>query len=102
MLEKRKSSRCNLNKKAVMKKEGSPAEEVTVLDISMGGMRVLLDNPVEAGSKVSGEFKIVPYLGNFFVQGEVVWNRPAVDEKGRQCGWAVGAKFTKVSTIPIE
>lgn len=102
MQEKRKFSRCRIKEKALIKKEDNREVEGFVLDVSMGGMRVLLDKPIKIGSKLSGQFKIVHYLGPFFVQGEVVWSKSTTDSKGNPCGYAIGAKFTKVSTIPFE
>lgn len=102
MLEKRKFSRCRIKEKALIKKEDNREVEGFVLDVSMGGMRVLLDKPIKIGSKLSGQFKVVPYLGQFFVQGEVIWSKPMADDKGNPGGYGVGAKFTKVSTVPFE
>jgi hypothetical protein len=102
MPEKRKFSRCPIKEKAEIEKEGSSQTQGEVFDVSIGGMGILLDKEIKPGSKLSGQFKIVPYLDPFFVQGEVVWMKPYLDAQGGLTGYAVGVKFTKVNTIPFE
>lgn len=83
-----------------MQKEEGRQEEVMLLDISPGGMRVLLNDDINVGSSISGQFKIIPDGGPFYVQGEVIWVRPVVD-KIKHSSFEVGIKFTKVSTISL-
>lgn len=98
MRERRKSTRLKSQDKARLEKESKP-EEGQLLNISLGGMCILLDNDIKVGSPVSGEFKIIPgSSGTFYVHGEVVWVKPAEDKKTRR-SFEVGIKFYKVSTV---
>lgn len=100
MREKRKFSRLKSQDKAFLK-EKDRAEEGKLLDISPGGMRILLSNNIKVGSAISGEFKIIPKSGGtFYVQGEVVWAKQA-SEKSSPDSFEVGIKFRKVSTVPF-
>jgi len=99
MQEKRKFNRCKMEQKARISTDVSQDKKGLLVDISTGGMRILLDSQVKIGSQLSGQFKIVPYLGPFYVKGLVVWTRPTKDTPTPR--WEVGVKFTKVSTIPI-
>ena len=76
--------------------ESNGEERGMLLDVSVGGMRILLNRKVELGSQLSGEFKIIPHLGPFYVWGVVAWTKA---EKGSNL-WEVGVKFTKINTIP--
>lgn len=99
MEERRKFRRTSAKEKALL--HGREAKhEGSLLDISSGGMRILSDNHIEVGSSVSGQFKIMPHMGNFYVSGEVVWEKPA--KEPHHNGYEVGIRFSKVSTIPIH
>jgi Tfp pilus assembly protein PilZ len=100
MLEKRRFSRLQAKEKVFWRKEEDLQQEVLLLDVSPGGMRILLNDKINLGSRISGQFEIIPNLGHFYVQGEVIWVKPAVD-KTKHTGFEVGIKFTRVSTIPI-
>lgn len=102
MQDKRKYKRCQIKEKAWIDEEGALNNEASVFDVSMGGVRVLLDKKIDVGSKLSGRFKIVPYMGEFFVKGEVVWSKAVADDTGNTTGYAVGITFNKVNTIPFE
>ncbi|MBU0503941.1 MAG: PilZ domain-containing protein [Candidatus Omnitrophota bacterium] len=91
MKEKRKFNRINKKDDAFYHKGDGKKEKCIVLDISAGGMKVALDNKLEPGNSIFGQFQILPGLGHFYICGEVVW------VKGRE----VGVKFNKVSTIPL-
>lgn len=95
MDNKRKFNRWNLpEEKAYINLEGKK-EEIQILDISIGGMRAVTTSPVDKNQMVTGEFKILPNIGSFFVRGKVVW----VARKDNN--FETGIEFDKVSTIPI-
>lgn len=98
MQERRRFNRCRLEQKAKILTEDSREEKGTLLDVSVGGMRVLLNKKVELGSRLSGQFKIIPHLGPFYVQGVVAWVKPVKEQDAQR--WEIGVKFTKVNTIP--
>ena len=100
MQEKRKFNRCKLDQKSKLSTEANPDEQGLLVDVSAGGMKILLNHDVKLGSKLSGQFKISPHLGPFYIAGVVVWKKRA--ESGLASGWEVGIKFTKVNTIPFE
>lgn len=100
MVEKRRFSRLQAKEKVFLQKEQGRQEEVMLLDVSPGGMRVLLNDKINVGSRILGQFKIIPEGGPFYVQGEVVWVKPTIDMT-KQPGFEVGIKFNKVSTIPL-
>jgi len=85
-----------LEQEAKVSMESNGEERGMLLDVSVGGMRILLNRKVELGSQLSGEFKIIPHLGPFYVWGVVAWTKA---EKGSNL-WEVGVKFTKINTIP--
>lgn len=95
MEERRKFERLPKEReKAVISFSGS-REEAEVLDISTGGMKVFFSRPVEVGSVISGEFRVTPDIGPFYVKGRI--NR-VVQKDDR---WEVAVEFEKVSTYPI-
>ena len=69
--------------------------DVKVVDISAGGMKLALRNPVTVGTMVSGECKILPNGGPFFISGKVTRSY----EKDGGCEAVIS--FDKVSTIPL-
>ncbi|OQX80780.1 MAG: hypothetical protein B6D56_04130 [Candidatus Omnitrophica bacterium 4484_70.1] len=69
-------------------------EEVNLLDVSTGGMKISSSNPVEVGSIIYSKFKVLPNLPPFFVRGKVV----RLQEKGGS--WEIAVEFEKVSTLP--
>ena len=71
-------------------------EEGKIVDISAGGMKINLSRPVEIGSIVSGEFKILSTISPFFVRGKV---SRVIEKEGM---WEVAVEFEKVSTLPLE
>ena len=100
MVEKRRFGRLPAKEKVFLRKEEDLQQKVLLLDVSLGGMRILLDNKIDVGSPISGQFEIIPNLGHFYIQGEVIWVKPTVDNP-KHSGFEVGIKFTKVSTIPF-
>jgi c-di-GMP-binding flagellar brake protein YcgR len=99
MREKRKFSRWQTKKETYFKPRES-SQGNTLLDISPGGMRIVLDNKVVVGSHISGEFRITEGQGPFYIRGEIVWVKPAVDQANRAC-YIVGIKFKRIRTKPI-
>lgn len=100
MEERRKFRRSDAKEKALLHGKETKHESSLLIDISSGGMRILSDNHIKIGSSVSGQFKIMPHMGNFYVSGEVVWAKPT--KEPHHNAYEVGIKFTKISTIPIH
>lgn len=100
MEEKRKFRRTPTKEKAFLQnKEQNRQQESHLMDVSSGGMRVLSDINIKVGSPLSGQFKIMPASGNFYVTGEVIWVKPKTDDPQRPA-YEIGIKFHKVNTIP--
>ncbi|MFH1767834.1 MAG: PilZ domain-containing protein [Candidatus Omnitrophota bacterium] len=96
MEEKRRFSRWGLDSsdKAYVDLEGR-REEVQIIDISIKGMKVIANRPIGKDKEVTGEFKILPNIGSFFVKGKSVW---AVQKDNL---FESGIEFEKVSTLPL-
>ena len=69
--------------------------EVDVLDMSAGGMRILCSKPLEVGTVVYAELRIIPQIKPFFVMGRVTRST------ARDNVYDVAIKFDKVSTIKL-
>ncbi len=98
MEERRKFNRWYLEEKekaVISLADTENKEEVEVVDISAGGMRFFSSRPVEIGTTVYGEFKVLPNLGPYFIKGRV--NRV---EKRKEDAWEIAIQFEKVRTIP--
>ena len=95
MLEKRKTNRLPHQERTFIERE-TGKKEITLLDISMGGMRAQLDEELQTGSTMTLQVKILPNAGAFYVRGEVTWVKPSAPGH-----FETGIKFTKVSTIPF-
>ena len=95
MQERRKAGRLPHKEKTFIERE-SGIKEITLLDISMGGMRAQLDEELKTGSSMTLQVKILPHAGAFYVRGEVTWVKPSAPGH-----FETGIKFTKVSTIPF-
>lgn len=96
MEERRRFARLQTKEKALLNKTAAESTEGAILDISPGGMKIVLQSAAEIGTPISGQFKILPELGPFYVKGEVIWT------KAREYGaFDVGIKFNQVSTIPF-
>ena len=65
-----------------------------ILDMSAGGMRVSAHDPVEVGSIIYSEFKVLNAA--YYAKGVV--NRLNQDHDD----WEVAISFEKVSTIPLH
>lgn len=101
MDERRKYRRSPAKEKAFLKSRENNPHEGSLMDVSSGGMRISSDSNIKVGTTLTGKFKIMPDLGNFYVNGEVVWVKP-LGEEAHQAGYEVGIRFSKVSTIPVE
>lgn len=99
MEERRKFRRTGAKEKALLG-AAQIRHEGSLLDISSGGMRILSENQIAIGTQVSGQFKIMPHMGNFYVSGEVIWVKPAKDPLA--FGYEIGIKFSKVSASPLS
>lgn len=97
MEEKRKTSRCKLEQKLELQKDNNEQQAGFMVNVSTGGMKVILDKDVQINSVLLGELKILPGFDPFYVQGVIVWKK-SVDD-GSVISWEVGVKFTKVNTI---
>jgi len=95
MEEKRKFNRWYTQNKATISYEGVK-NEVSLLDVSAGGMRFFSDQPLEIGSLIYGEFKVLSQLNPFFVKGRVI--RTQQKDSNR---WEIAVRFEKVSTLPF-
>jgi hypothetical protein len=100
MQERRKFRRLETKEKTSLNKEGAEVEEGRLLDISPGGMRIILEKESPVGSLISGQFKILPNAGPFYIKGEVAWVKPSPAPEGSRV-FEVGIKFNKVSAIPF-
>ena len=98
MDEKRRFFRCKVDQKATVSTPTDCIENGLLSDVSMGGMRVVLDRSIQEGAQLSGQFQVVPYLGPFYVQGEVVWTKSTKAKSSSGC--EAGVKFTKIRTFP--
>ena len=95
MDDKRKFNRWSTEEeRAFIDLEGK-REQVQIIDISIGGMRITSDAPIDKDKRVTGEFRILPNIGSFFVRGRVIWVTK------RQDDFESGIQFDKVSTIPL-
>lgn len=96
MTEKRKFNRWHTEKQKDTVISGPGIEKkVKILDISAGGMKICLPQPINVGVVIRGEFKIFPHLGPFFVKGKVI----RVTEK--EGVWEVAIEFEKISTAQV-
>ncbi|MCD6583468.1 MAG: PilZ domain-containing protein [Candidatus Omnitrophica bacterium] len=96
MEERRKFNRWYVEEEKAVISCAGVREEGKVVDISAGGMKINLSRPVEIGSIIYGEFKILPTIGSFFVRGKV---SRVMEKEGM---WEVAVEFEKVSTLPLE
>lgn len=92
--EKRKFDRWELEDKAHIDFEGKQ-EHIKILDVSIGGMRITTDFPLEKEKVFNGTFNILPQSRPFFIRGKVVWTVK------KDNAFESGVIFDKVSTIPL-
>jgi len=75
---------------------GGLREQVQILDMSAGGMKISFSRPVNVGAEVTGKLNVLPNLGPFFIKGKVV---RILETDG---AWKSAVEFDKVSTIPLD
>ncbi|MGE5308486.1 MAG: PilZ domain-containing protein [Deltaproteobacteria bacterium] len=95
MEERRKHRRLQMSEKTSLSK-GDSAEECFLVDISPGGMKVLLEKEPKVGDPITGQFKILPKAGPFYVKGVISWIK-----KTGAGNYEIGVRFSKISTIPL-
>jgi len=95
MEEKRRFDRWGLGRSAYIDLEGE-RKEVQVLDISIGGMRIVTNTPLDSKKDIKSEFKILPNMGPFFARGKIIWTT------AKESNFESGIVFNKVSTIPLS
>lgn len=98
MDERRKYRRSPAKEKAFFKSRENKPHAGLLIDVSSGGMRISSEANIKVGTRLSGQFKIMPDSGNFYVHAEVVWSKPRADQ-AQTAGYEVGIRFSKVSTI---
>ncbi len=69
--------------------------EVEVVNMSAGGMKISCSHPLEIGTVVYAQLRIVPHIRPFYIMGKVT----RVMQKDNL--FEVAIKFDKVSTIQI-
>ena len=100
MQEKRKANRLPSSEETFLSKDDNQKAGVKLVDISLGGMRVIMNEDLKTGSELWGQFNILPNCGPFYIKGVVSWSKP-YQEKNQSYKFEVGIKFTKINTIPI-
>ncbi len=101
MRERRKFFRLPSDDNAVLEAEKGSQLQSQLLDVSSGGMRILTHNKnIKIGNTISGQFKINPNMGNFYVRGTVVWVT-SKSETSKTTAYEIGIKFDKISTLPL-
>lgn len=101
MHEKRKFKRLASGRETLVKENGQQEKKAIVTDISLGGMRITLAENIKEGSFLSGQFKILPGMGPFYVNGEVVWVKP-VKKNSASFSCEAGVKFKNISVVPLD
>lgn len=100
MIEKRKSNRLSKNEETFFSKGSGQKTGVKLIDISLGGMRVLMNEELKIGTVLLGQFNILPNASPFYIKGEVAWSKPCQQENNSY-KTETGIKFTKISAIPL-
>jgi hypothetical protein len=100
MQENRKTNRLPSSEETFFSKDDGQKTGVKLVDISLGGMRVLMNENLKIGSSLLGQFKILPHSNPFYLKGEVTWSKPC-NEKNPAYKFEIGIKFVKINTIPI-
>jgi hypothetical protein len=100
MQEKRKANRLPTNEETLLSKDDGLKTGVKLVDIGLGGMRVLMNENLKTGAILLGQFKILPNCGPFYIKGAVAWSKPC-QEKNHPYKFEIGIRFTKINTIPI-
>lgn len=98
MEERRKHKRLDIKERTSLTKDAA-SEQCFLVDISPGGMKVTLENEIKAGAEISGQFKILPKAGPFYVKGVVAWVKSVKNDP--RANFEIGVKFTRINTIPF-
>ncbi|MBU1078601.1 MAG: PilZ domain-containing protein [Spirochaetes bacterium] len=86
MDERRKTERIKIDKPV----KSETHSIIKGIDVSTGGIKVIMNNKMEIGEMVQMHFHI-PQIGNKFnVEAKVVW------QKKTENGYAIGLEFKKV------
>jgi hypothetical protein len=96
--ERRNHSRLRIENRKATLRHSNGAREVPLLDLSNGGMKIMLDDNPALGSKIIGEFRVMPQLGPYFFQGKVSWTR--IIPQGNK--YEVGVAFERIHTTPLK
>lgn len=102
MVEKRRHKRLETEKYTFLKDEHGKEKQAVVVDISLGGMRIVLDTEIKMQSPISGQFKILPDVGPFQVKGEVIWVRPYKNLEEGKNFFEVGIKFNNITAVTAD
>jgi hypothetical protein len=100
MQEKRKSNRLITGGETFLCKDDGQKTGARLIDISLGGMRVLMNEELKVGAVLLGKFNILSRSAPFYVKGEVAWSKPC-QEKDHPYSVEIGIKFIKINTLPI-
>ncbi len=98
MQEKRKANRLPSCEETLLSKGDGQKAGVKLVDISLGGMRVLTNEELKVGTELSGKFNILPRSGPFYIKGVVAWSNPCRSTEGFRA--ELGIKFVRITTIP--
>ena len=98
MQERRKHARLHKNENTLFATNSSARHQATILDISLGGMRIGSSSAIAVGEPILGQFTLLPNAGAFHIKGKVTWIKP--DSNGYP--FEIGITFTKICTIPLD
>ena len=96
MIERRKNRRLPRAEKITGLAGLGQKTDMTLLDISLGGMRIITNTELKLSSPMSLQLNILPNSGAFFIRGEVSWTKPVTGSQ-----FEAGIKFTKISAVPF-
>jgi hypothetical protein len=94
--ERRKYSRWKIAQRQAKVKHKNASAEVPLIDLSSGGMKIVSNEDIPVGSKIVGEFRVIPQSAPYFVQGSVTWTKSIPEHK-----FEIGIEFNKINTIPL-
>lgn len=96
MEERRKYNRWRVEHKKAVLKDTSGMQEVPLIDLSSGGMKVILPYDIPLSTNLDGEFRVMPSIGTYLIRGKVVWTKPR-EQAEKQ--YDVGIEFEKINTV---
>ncbi len=100
MIEKRKSNRLTKNEETFISQDKTQKKGIKIIDISLGGMRVMMNEELKIGTILLGQFNILPNDSPFYIKGEVAWSKPS-QEENNSYQTEIGIRFTQISAIPF-